>query len=228
MSFVDRDGKPVDVLFEKEEQMLVRQYIPPDATVLEMGARYGTVSCVLSEVLNDPTRHVAVEPDPSVIESLKKNRENNGGKFHIYEGVVSSHGYELQFIDPKFEYHEYGTHTKMTDNPTVENKSLDEIEKKYNLHFDCVVADCEGFFYDFVKENKERVKSMRVIIYEQDGVPWSDMISKYEELDSILESMNFKREFSIQHPKYKNNPHFHNVWVKDVKTQSLNEVHRLL
>jgi len=228
MSFVDRDGKPVDVLFEKEEQMLVRQYIPPDATVLEMGARYGTVSCVLSEVLNDPTRHVAVEPDPSVIESLKKNRENNGGKFHIYEGVVSSHGYELQFIDPKFEYHEYGTHTKMTDNPTVENKSLDEIEKKYNLHFDCVVADCEGFFYDFVKENKERVKSMRVIIYEQDGVPWSDMISKYEELDSILESINFKREFSIQHPKYKNNPHFHNVWVKDVKTQSLNEVHRLL
>jgi FkbM family methyltransferase len=228
MSFVDRDGKPVDVLFEKEEQMLVRQYIPPDATVLEMGARYGTVSCVLSEVLNDPTRHVAVEPDPSVIESLKKNRENNGGKFHIYEGVVSSHGYELQFIDPKFEYHEYGTHTKMTDNPTVENKSLDEIEKKYNLHFDCVVADCEGFFYDFVKENKERVKSMRVIIYEQDGVPWSDMIPKYEELDSILESMNFKREFSIQHPKYKNNPHFHNVWVKDVKTQSLNEVHRLL
>jgi FkbM family methyltransferase len=169
-----------------------------------------------------------VEPDPSVIESLKKNRENNGGKFHIYEGVVSSHGYELQFIDPKFEYHEYGTHTKMTDNPTVENKSLDEIEKKYNLHFDCVVADCEGFFYDFVKENKERVKSMRVIIYEQDGVPWSDMIPKYEELDSILESMNFKREFSIQHPKYKNNPHFHNVWVKDVKTQSLNEVHRLL
>jgi FkbM family methyltransferase len=228
MSFVDRDGKPVDVLFEKEEQMLVRQYIPPDATVLEMGARYGTVSCVLSEVLNDPTRHIAVEPDPSVIESLKKNRENNGGKFHIYEGVVSSHGYELQFIDPKFEYHEYGTHTKMTDNPTVENKSLDEIEKKYNLHFDCVVADCEGFFYDFVKENKERVKSMRVIIYEQDGVPWSDMIPKYEELDSILESMNFKREFSIQHPKYKNNPHFHNVWVKDVKTQSLNEVHRLL
>ena len=218
MSFVDRDGKPVDVLFEKEEQMLVRKYIPPDATVLEMGARYGTVSCVLSEVLDDPTRHVAVEPDPSVIESLKKNRENNGGKFHIYEGVVSSNGYELQFIDPKFEYHEYGTHTKISDNPTVENKSLEQIEKKYNLHFDCVVADCEGFFYDFVKENEERVKDMRVIIYEQDGVPWSDMVPKYEELDGILEGMNFKREFSIPHPKYKNNPHFHNVWVKDVKT----------
>ena len=72
--------------------------------------------------------------------------------------------------------------------------------------------------YLFVKENKERIKNMRVIIYEQDGVPWSDMIPKYEELDDILESMNFKRVFSVPHPKYENNPHFHNVWVKDVKT----------
>jgi|TARA_B100000902_G_scaffold399470_1_gene470487 FkbM family methyltransferase len=215
MRFIDREGNPANIDYEKEEQFLVRKYLPKDAQVLELGARYGTVSCVISEVIQDPTKHVAVEPDPSVIEALTKNRRENGGKFHIYEGVISRNGYELQFIDPKFEYHEYGTHTKMSDNPTVENKSLDEIEKKYNLHFDCVVADCEGFFYDFVKENKERIKNMRVIIYEQDGVPWSDMIPKYEELDDILEGMNFKRVFTIPHQKYKNNPHFHNVWVKD-------------
>jgi hypothetical protein len=48
MSFIDRDGQPVDVSFEKEEQMLVKKYIPPDATVLEMGARYGTLFFVRS------------------------------------------------------------------------------------------------------------------------------------------------------------------------------------
>lgn len=215
MSFIDRNGDPVDVLFEKEEQMLVKRYIPSDAVVLELGARYGTVSCVISDVLKDPTKHVAVEPDSSVIKALERNRTMNNGGFHIFNGVVSSKGYELQFIDPKFDYHEYGTYTRVTENPTIENKSLSDLENVYNLKFDCVVADCEGFFYDFVKENREAIQNMRVLIYEQDGVPWSEMIPKYIELDQILEEMNFKRVFTIPHPKYENNPHFHNVWVKD-------------
>lgn len=215
MSFRDRNGEPVNIGYEKEEQMLVKRYIPPNGTVLELGARYGTVSCVISEVLEDPTKHVAVEPDPSVIEALHINKENNSGKFHIFNGVVSSRGHELQFIDPKFDYHEYGTYTRVTDNPTIENKSLSDLENAYNLKFDCVVADCEGFFYDFVKENISSLSKMRVVIYEQDGVPWSEMIPKYIELDQILEEMNFKRVFTIPHPKYENNPHFHNVWVKD-------------
>ena len=33
---------------------------------------------------------------------------------------------------------------------------------------------------------------MRVLIYEQDGTPWSEMVKKYEELDDILKSYNFK------------------------------------
>jgi len=215
MPFEDRDGNPVDLSFEKEEQMLVKKYIPRDATVLEMGARYGTVSCVLSEVLDDPTRHVAVEPDSTVIESLKKNRESNGGKFHIYNGVISKNGYAIHFIDPKFDYHEYGTHTKMSDTPTVENTSFKDLEKRYNLKFDCIVADCEGFFYDFIKENPKEVESMRVVIYEQDGTPWSEMIKKYEEIDELMKSYNFKLVHTITHPYYENNPRLHNVWVKE-------------
>ncbi len=215
MSFIDRYGNPVDVDFEKEEQFLVKTYIPRDATVLEMGSRYGTVSCVISEILDDPSRHVAVEPDSSVIQALERNREVNNGEFQIYNGVVSKRCYELCFIDPKYEYHEYGTHTKISNTPTIENKSLSELESIYNLKFDCVVADCEGFFYDFVKENTDAIQNMRVLIYEQDGIPWSEMIPKYVELDKILEDMKFKRVFTIPHPKYENNPNFHNVWVKD-------------
>src|SRR6056300_408093 len=98
MGFIDREGNPANTDYEKEEQFLVRTYLPRDAQVLELGARYGTVSCVISEVLQDPTKHVAVEPDPSVIEALLHNREENGGKFHIFNGIVSEHGCELQFL----------------------------------------------------------------------------------------------------------------------------------
>ena len=216
MGFIDREGNPANTDYEKEEQFLVRTYLPKDACVLELGARYGTVSCVISEVLEDPTKHVAVEPDPSVIEALTKNRDENGGKFHIFNGIVSEHGCELKFIDPKFDFHEYGTYTKPSENPNVENKTLHDIEKIYDMKFDAVVADCEGFFYDFVKENIDFIKSARLLIYEQDGIPWGEMIKKYEELDEILTTCSFTRVHTIPHPKYENNQNFHNVWVKDV------------
>lgn len=214
MSYLDRDGKPVDVDFEKEEQMLVRKYIPTDACVLEMGARYGTVSCVLSQVLDDPTRHVAVEPDQTVIEALENNRKNNNGQFHIYNGVVSAHGYQLNRIDPKYNHHEYGTYTKKSETPDVNNMSFDDLQSKYNIHFDCIVADCEGFFYDFVKENLAHLKKMRVIIYEQDGTPWSEMVPRYNELDTILETQGFRLVHTVPHPEYENNPRLHNVWER--------------
>lgn len=217
MTFVDRNGEPVNVEYEAVEQFLVKKYIPKDACVLELGARYGTVSCVISKVLDNPTYHVAVEPDSSVIEALTKNRNNNGGQFHIFEGVVSEKGYELGFIDPKFDFHEYGTYTKKTDTPKIKNMSFTELSNTYNLTFDCIVADCEGFFCDFVEENPDVIKNMRVIIYEQDGIPWSKFMEKYKTLDETLTKFGFFRIHTVPHPKYENNPHFHNVWVKYCK-----------
>tara|TARA_R110000782_G_scaffold267098_1_gene362142 strand:- start:499 stop:1164 length:666 start_codon:yes stop_codon:yes gene_type:complete len=216
MTFVDRNNEPANVEYEAEEQLLVRTYIPKDARVLELGARYGTVSCVISEVLDDPTQHVAVEPDQSVIEALQKNRDANGGKFHIFEGVVSKKGYELAFIDPKFDLHEYGTYTKESSTPSIKNVSLEKLSEMYNIEFDCMVADCEGFFCDFVEENPEAIKNMRVLIYEQDGIPWVEYAKRYETLDETLTSYGFKRIHTIPHPKYENNKHFHNVWVKEL------------
>lgn len=213
MVFINKENKPLDYSLEADERFLVKKYIPADATVLELGARYGTVSCVLSKLLNDPTKHVAVEPDARVIEALKKNKENNDGHFHIYEGVVSENGYKMGYIDSSFDLYEYGTYTVKTDEPTVENMSLDSLSKKYNLNFDCVVADCEGFFPTFVEENPEAIKNMRVIIYEQDGNPWSEFEKKYKIVSDILTEYNFKRIHTIPHKKYTNNPNFHNVWI---------------
>ena len=159
--------------------------------------------------------HVAVEPDSSVIEALEINKKNNNGKFHIFNGIVSSHGYELKFIDTKFDFAEYGTYTVKTENPTIKNISLSNLQKFYNIEFDCLVADCEGFMYDFVNENNWFLKQLKLIIYEQDGTPWVDMIPKYKKLDEILNKNNFKLIHTIPHPKYKNNPRFHNVWIKE-------------
>jgi FkbM family methyltransferase len=208
MSFVNKNGDPVDIDFEKDEQMLVKKYIPSDGTVLELGARYGTVSCVITSVLDDPTRHVAVEPDSTVIEALEKNRARNDGKFHIFNGVVSNKNFTLK----RPECCEYSTCTEESDIPSLYSLSLDKLQDKYNLKFDCLVADCEGFFPKFIDENTWILDQVRVIIYEKDGIPWDG--PRYDALDQMLTEKGFVRMESIPHPKYANNPHFHSAWVK--------------
>lgn len=49
--------------------------------------------------------------------------------------------YELGFIDSKFDFYEYGTYTKESENPTVQSKTLEELDDTYGVQF-----DCEGFF----------------------------------------------------------------------------------
>jgi FkbM family methyltransferase len=216
MSFINENGTSVDVHFEKEEQALVRRFVPRDATVLELGARYGTVSCAIGEMLSDPTRHVAIEPDASVIPALEKNRSVNGGKFHIFNGVVSEKNYEIVRPQISYEFKEYCTYTKETDNQGLSKMSLRNLQNNYDMKFDCVVADCEGFLCDFFDENPWLFDQLKVLIYEKDGSPWKAYKPRYEVLEKLLETKNFIRVFSIPHipPHTEDNPHFHSVWIK--------------
>ena len=75
LKYKDENDKDIDTnALEKPEQYLAEIYIPKDATVLEMGARYGTVSCVINKRLKDPTKQVSVEPDERVLKALEKKR----------------------------------------------------------------------------------------------------------------------------------------------------------
>jgi hypothetical protein len=46
--------------------------------------------------------------------------------------------------------------------------TLESIEQKYNLKFNTLVADCEGFLEQFFNENPEFYKQINLIILEKD------------------------------------------------------------
>ena len=70
-NFVDTEN------MEVEEQKLAKYYILPDDVVLELGGRYGSVSCIINSKLNNKTNEVVVEPDQRVWDALEKNRNRN-------------------------------------------------------------------------------------------------------------------------------------------------------
>jgi FkbM family methyltransferase len=166
MNFVNEHGNPVDTTrFETSEQIQAEKYITEDCVVLELGARYGTVSCVINKNLKDPRNQVSVEPDKTVWACLEKNMISNGCSFHLVKGVISRVPLELTK-----EPTGYGNSTVKSDHSTttIPTFTLAQVEAQYNLKFNTLVADCEGFLGQFFEENPQLYEQLTLCIFEKD------------------------------------------------------------
>ncbi len=167
---------------EKREQFAALKHIKPHDVVLELGARYGSVSCVIDKILLDGSKLVSVEPDKTVWNALKRNRDINECKFHIVEGLVSKKMLNLTGSG-------YGTTTYFDINSKIPHFELEEIENKFGLKFTTLIADCEGCLEQFIKENMNFINELSTILYEVD---YKEKCN-YDEIHKILTSFNFTK-----------------------------------
>jgi FkbM family methyltransferase len=167
MDIIDHNGRRVDIEhLELEEQNLAREYITSTDVVLELGARYGSVSCIINSKLLCKTNHVAIEPDNRVWDALERNMQVNKCNFHIVKGFISNKKLNLTNID--YYHGGYGATFVEDTDTNIPSFTLDEINKKYNLRFNVLVADCEGFLETFFDENPSFYNNLRLIIFEAD------------------------------------------------------------
>ena len=150
---------------EKQEQDLAREYISGDDIVLELGARYGSVSCIINSKLNNKNNQVVVEPDERVWNALELNKHNNNCYFSIVKGFISNKKLNLTNIN---SYQGYDSTSIENDNSKIPSYTLDGITKNYNLKFNVLIADCEEFLEVFFDENPTFYDDLRLIIFEAD------------------------------------------------------------
>tara|TARA_B100001123_G_scaffold447337_1_gene604539 strand:- start:1315 stop:2925 length:1611 start_codon:yes stop_codon:yes gene_type:complete len=169
-------------IVENDEQQLAKEYLHKDDIVLEIGARYGSVSCIISQKTQ---KSVCVEPDERVWEILEHNKKINNCNFNIVKGFISKKKLSLYNKD---SYGGYGTSSKLDDNSNIQNYTLDEIKEKYNIEkFNVLIIDCEGFMEEFIDENIEILNDLRMIIFEAD----QPEICNYDKIKNILLDNNF-------------------------------------
>lgn len=197
MLYYDEENNKINhMTTEDNEQKLAVKYINPDDVVLELGARYGTVTCIISKLLNDSNNLVTVEPDSKIWESLEKNLKNNNCNANIHKGFISNKKLSLSSNG-------YGSTSEIDNNSTIPILSLDEIKKKYNIKdFNTLIVDCEGCLEMFLDENPTILNNINKIIYEKD---YPDKCN-YDKIESILKNNNFNYIENI------NNHQF--VWKK--------------
>lgn len=193
----DMNDNRIDINnIEVIEQYLANEYIQENDIVLELGARYGSISCIINSKLNDKNNQVVVEPDSRVWEALEKNKRINNCKFNIVKGFISNKKLDLTNLE---YYGGYGATTIENNNSNIPSYTLNEIRDKYNLNFNVLFADCEGFLEQFLNENSLLLDNLRLIIFEEDY----PQKCNYENIKIKLKENKFKQ--------IKNG--FHNVWV---------------
>ena len=199
MNFYDENNNKIDhEHWEKWEQDLVKQYIKPNDVVLELGARYGTVSCTINKILNNQHNQVSVEPDERVWDALENNKKINDCHFNIIKGFISNKKLDLINKDSWFGY---GTSSTEDIESSIKNYTLDEIKEIYNLNFNVLVADCEGFLETFLEENPNLYNEIRLIIFEEDYIEKCN----YIKIKEILKIKNFINLLDGHQ----------NVWIKE-------------
>lgn len=198
-------------IFEVDEQRLASKYIKNHHVVLELGARYGTVSYIINNNIGVKTNQVSVEPDQRVWGALEKNKELYNSQYHILKGFISNKNLNLENQELG-----YGTTSIESNviNSIAPSYTLDFIQNYYNLNFNVLVADCEGFLEIFLDENPQLYDNLRLIIFEAD----------YPEKCNYLKIKNIllNKEFIPVEEG------FQNVWIKfnvDAYKQFNNDLH---
>ncbi len=183
--YVNELGDRIDNMrIERSEQVLASLFIKPTMHVLELGGRYGTVSCVINNIVDNSHAHVVVEPDQLVLKALEKNKLSHNSHFQTFFGIISNS--ETAGIIPNA----YETTSILKENTffiPVPRKSLVELRETYKIKFNCLFADCEGAFPKFLKENLDTIAQFELIIFEADGPV------NYIETHSLLRGMRFKQ-----------------------------------
>lgn len=183
--------------YETTEQWIAKTFIPEDASVLELGGRYGVVSCEINKRLKDKTKHLVVEPDPVVFVHMVNNIVANRANCRMFNGIISR---TPQYFQPAG----LGSRTRCkpcsTESVLVPHMSLTDAIAKYGIVFDTLVADCEGCLESFFDENLDYIKNFKLITFEEDY----GSECNYDKIKQILAQNNFECV----------RPGGHSVWVK--------------
>jgi len=150
--------------YEAEERALIRTYVQPEDSVLEMGACMGIVSCVTNKLLKDKTRHVVVEGNPFLNAAIQRNREINGCGFLVENCAVSNQPEVTFFLHPR--YIVGGTVQRESNRPVrVPGRSWRDLDARYGP-FSVLIIDIEGSELEALESSRDLLAKYRLVIIE--------------------------------------------------------------
>jgi FkbM family methyltransferase len=182
-------GRFVHGTYEEEESRYLKEYLSPDAKVLELGSCLGYVSCLTNKLLSDNSAHVVLEANPQLIPWIEKNRDENRCEFAIENSIISN-----DEMNDFYVHHLIvgGSAKRKTPNKIqIKGETFQGLRKKYGIDFDTLIMDIEGGELDLFRNYKEGIAEFDQIFMEVH--PFANILTKEEaqECEDTLSSLGF-------------------------------------
>jgi FkbM family methyltransferase len=189
-------------IYEKEELYLTSICVDENSKVLELGSSLGVLSCVINNMMTNKKDMVVVEANPKLIGVIENNRDINSLEFTIINNCISYEEKEINFyyngislsgslierdIWVKNE-NKYGEYKK------IKYKSItpELIEKEYNINFNTLVCDIEGYEYKLLKELYSYFINYKYMIVEFHDIPGENRDKIQKQITNL-----YSKEFNI-------------------------------
>lgn len=181
---------------ELTEQLLCVKYLEKNDVVLEIGGNIGRVSLIISSIINSKNL-VVIESDKDIFNKLLENRNVNNLSFCGINGVISNsnlyqYGWNVYTKDEMNSSNVDNSKFKL-----VPNISYKDIINNIPHKFNTLVIDCEGSFYNILKQEPYILNGISKIIIENDY----RNIEQKQYVNSVLEQNGFDTIESINLPK---------------------------
>lgn len=189
---------------EYNEQIMAVTYINPDDKVLELGSNIGRNSLIIASLLNDHRNLITMECNPIIYDKVVHNRNKNNQHFIIENAAISYQ--DLYCLSDR----SYTVDNAPKNAIPVNTITFEELEEKYSIKFNVLVADCEGALYYLLKDAPYIIDNMDKLILEND---YDDIRHKIF-IDDIFKDKGFKCIYTCsggRGPCYAN---FFEVWSK--------------
>lgn len=156
-------------VWEKDEAESAK-YIDPNSSVLELGGCLGIVSLLVNKKLNNPYKHIVLEPNPRLIPFMETIKADNDGQYEIVNAFLSTSEETRDFsLHP--DHIMGGQLGKRSGFETIQCKgvTMSALEEKYNTTFNTIIMDIEHGEYDLFTKgffNKESMKNINFLMIE--------------------------------------------------------------
>ena len=155
-------------------------YLPPSAVVLELGARYGTVSCAISHRQAKSGLRLSLEPDATAYKIHSANVRANGCAGHTLLAAASRKPLfkhpTLRATSPKPSGNFLRTENCSAGCEQRKTYSVPQLADVlsqrvgHRVQFDSLVVDCEGCFMALLEDEADFLRDpiLERIFYEVD------------------------------------------------------------
>ena len=178
-SFIMENNKPASCLIEEDMFSAAADVILPDDVVLEVGARYGTMSCSLARIQGNTGNLISVEADPAVWDVLQYNMEAHNCRAFLVLGVLGEQDMvmmeetkitkTMNFLSLPLGYARMTSSDLSVSGTRVTHFTWDDIEQKTGLVINAIIFDCEGCMFDILSSYRDKLRQVNKIIIENDN-----------------------------------------------------------